>query len=119
MVDKGVFNDVDLAMMIHPAREGISYMKRTSSASCIGLQVTFMQGLPHSKGSFSDALAMITSRIESMREERKDGYDVYIEGTDEGKDWIELRIRVQGTEVSPVHILSQQVKVEAEKIAQE
>lgn len=119
MIDKGIFDDIDIAMMMHAGHEGYSYMRRTSSVASTGLQVTFIQGLPHLKGSSLDASTIMTSRIESMRKELKEGKDVWIERIDSSSDCDEIRIRAIGPDINSVHQLAYKISNQADMVAQE
>jgi metal-dependent amidase/aminoacylase/carboxypeptidase family protein len=117
LIENGEFDDVDFAMMVHPAQEQFCYMKRTRSAASTGIQVSYIQGVPHTTGKYSEAALQLNAKIEAMRKELPDGSDAWIERRDESRDYVELRLRVVGPDVLTVELLATQLIMEAETYA--
>jgi metal-dependent amidase/aminoacylase/carboxypeptidase family protein len=118
MIEKGCFDEIDFALMIHPAREGYSYMRRTRSVASTGLQISLINGLPDYEGSIKIASERLTSYIEDYRKSLN-GRDIWIERVDEGNDWIETRVRTTGPNVPSVFALSEGALIGLDKIAKE
>jgi metal-dependent amidase/aminoacylase/carboxypeptidase family protein len=118
LVDKGVFDDVDFAMMIHPAREGFCYMKRSSSIASTGLQVSFMRK-PNSLKAVHCAVEKMTSWIDRINNESSDTIRVKLERMEDAEDWKEIIISFRALTVAQVEKLAEEALIEAEKIAEE
>lgn len=117
LIDNGEFDEVDFAMMIHPAQEPYCYMKRTSSVASTVLQVSFLQNVPRATGTFTEAATQVTTQLEMLADELPAGSIVRIERRDEGRDWVELRIRLRTPNIPTVKTLAAQVVIEAENVA--
>jgi metal-dependent amidase/aminoacylase/carboxypeptidase family protein len=118
LIDEGVFDDVDFALMVHPAGEGFSYMKRTSSVSSDVLQVSFISYPKISKDSVSEAVAEMSSRISRLKGELPVRSEVSVERIDELCGWTEVRIRLIAPDVPTVTRLSHKVIFEAGEAAE-
>jgi metal-dependent amidase/aminoacylase/carboxypeptidase family protein len=89
MVNKGVFDNVDFAMMIHPSGTGFSYMKRTSSVASTGLQITFTRE-PGSIKVVTEAVEKLSDWIDDFNQDSTGTARVKLEGTEDTEDWTEV-----------------------------
>ena len=119
LIKMGEFDDVDFAMMVHPAQEPFCYMKRTSSAASTGIQVSYIQGVPQTTGKFSDAALQLNEKIKAIRKELFEGADIWIDRRDESSGYVELRVRVSGPDAPTVEVLANKLIMEAETCARE
>jgi metal-dependent amidase/aminoacylase/carboxypeptidase family protein len=119
LIKKGEFDDVDFAMMVHPAQEPFCYMKRTSSAASSGIQVSFIQGVLQMTGKFSEAALQLDEKIKEIKKELPDDANVWIDRRDEASDYVELRVRVSGSDAPTVEVLANRMIMEAETCARE
>ena len=118
LVDKGVFDDIDFAMMIHPAGEGFCYLKRSSSIASTGLQVSFMRKLD-SSNNVQGAVEKMISWIDQLNTESSDMVRVKLERMENTEDWTEMIISFRAPSVPKVEMLAEEALIEAKRIAEE
>lgn len=118
MVDRGAFDDVDFAMMVHPSA-AVTYMKRSSSLSRVGLQVTFVSFPLSPEKSVSKAVVRMSSHIERLNRKTDSGARLKIDELTRGQDYAEMIVKVDAPHVQIATELAKQVASEANKIAEE
>jgi metal-dependent amidase/aminoacylase/carboxypeptidase family protein len=118
MVNRGVFDDVDFAMMIHPSGNGFSYMKRTSSVASTGLQVTFIQE-PGCETPVAEAVEKLSHWIDVFNQGSTSAARVRLEGTENAEDWTEVIVSFRASDVLHVNELVDEVLKEAGRISME
>jgi metal-dependent amidase/aminoacylase/carboxypeptidase family protein len=116
MVNNGVFDNVDFAMMIHPSGSGFSYMKRTSSVASTGLQITFIRE-PESKKAVTEAVEKLSDWIDGFNQDSTDVACAKLEGTEDTEDWTEVIVSFRASNVSHVEDLANKALKKAERIS--
>jgi metal-dependent amidase/aminoacylase/carboxypeptidase family protein len=118
MVNRGVFDDVDFAMMMHPSGNGFSYMKRTSSVASTGLQITFIRE-PESKTPVAEAVKKLSHWIDGFNQDSPGAARVMLEGTEDAEDWTEVIVSFRASDVPHVEELADEALKEAGLISEE
>jgi len=119
MVDKGVFDDVDVAMIVHPAGEYMaddcSYAVRTFRVEFIGKAAHAASGPQYGINALSAAVEFLVS-INAFREHMTDDGRIHAIITDGGSavnvipERAELRVSVRGTTSEYMDALAEQVE---------
>jgi metal-dependent amidase/aminoacylase/carboxypeptidase family protein len=118
MVNRGVFDDVDFAMMIHPSGNGFSYMKRTSSVASTGLQITFIRE-PESETPVAEVVEKLSQWIDGFNQDSTGVARVRLEGTEDAEDWTEVIVSFRASDVPHVEELADEALKEAGRISKE
>ena len=118
MVNRGVFDDVDFAMMMHPSGNGFSYMKRTSSVASTGLQITFIRE-PESETPVAEAVEKLSHWIDVFYQDSTGAARVRLEGTEDAEDWTEVIVSFRASDVLHVEELADGVLKGAGVISKE
>jgi metal-dependent amidase/aminoacylase/carboxypeptidase family protein len=116
MVEKGVFDEIDCAMMVHPSPD-VSYMKRSSSMGRIGLQLSFVRHPLSQRETISETAAALSSYIDDLNKDKS--FRIIVEKIDKPVDHIDFTMKLDAPEVSTVLELVRRLTSEAEKIAKD
>jgi len=114
MVEKGVFDEIDCAMMVHPSPD-VSYMKRSSSMGRVGLQLSFVRHPLTNRDNMSRAAAALSSYIDDLNKNRS--FRIIVEKINKPVDHIDFTMKLDASDVSTVLELTCKLTSEAEKIA--
>ncbi len=91
MLDRGVFDDVDLALMIHTVQDGLTYDPRGTSSQAVGRYRTTFQGrashaaaAPHLAVNAADAAVVAQVAVGLLRQQLPDDHRVALYVADAG-----------------------------------
>jgi amidohydrolase len=114
MVEKGVFDEIDCAMMVHPSPD-VSYMKRSSSMARVGLRISFVRYPLSQPRMVSDAVTALSSHIEHLNKDMT--LRIIIEKITRLPDHVDISMKVDAPDVPTVLELSRNLTLEANRIA--